>query len=299
MKRLNSLTTLIFGLITFLASFLPVELRAQAVTVPKHVGTQNLYKIGTQEHPVYALEYNIFLNKQAAYDDEISEYFDRTFMTAENPYLKDGQIKPGIVASIYRLGFAPNYTYAVINGHECDIIDGVYSNKIQKEFNAWREGPEWTKNPTLAEDCRYIWSLIRTGSHDSEDAKNLRDKYPQAQDLFHNFDTACCPAKYYTTGPDSDYLSYADCFASCDVNAQVWTKRILILPAITKNSEGDNEPRPKDQITSIEPVSGQQELRFGSELDLDTNHFSDQQFSNRTSEAYKPSDLAIGRTPAK
>ncbi|MFZ4116410.1 MAG: hypothetical protein ACOYK6_06765 [Chthoniobacterales bacterium] len=186
-------------LICFLAAstpLLPLRLMAKGTAAaPVYVAQENPFKIGVApERPVYAPEFVFFLEKKAAHKhcSVYSDYYDSAFMAVR---------WNGSTASIHRSGRSPNYTYSVIRGHEYDVICGLQSEKVQKEFNAWRNSREWTQNPTLEEDCQYITSIVQSNS---ADAAAIKARYPEAQELFAKFDkytytsiidTACsvCP----------------------------------------------------------------------------------------------------------
>ncbi len=91
-------------------------------------------------------------------------------------------------AAIYRTGTSGSYSYSVIPGHENDIIDAVYYQSIQQEFNGWRaaKAAELAKNPTRQELCDYINDKIAGQLDPSylEKATEIQSRYPQAE-VYH------------------------------------------------------------------------------------------------------------------
>ncbi len=140
-----------------------------------HVGTSNPYKIGTSDDPVTVDEYCAYLNTKAVADlckDDRGHYiipvpyhYDSSFMVVRT------WIGIGPTACIKRTGW-PHvlgwYSYSAIAGCNKEIIDGVQSQQVQEEFNAWRQ------NPLTTELCDYMSAEI---SGDTATSMAIKDRY--------------------------------------------------------------------------------------------------------------------------
>ncbi len=177
MKKINQIIQLLF---------LTIALCSSSLLAQQNLGTSNKYKIGTSDTPVLAPEYKDFLNAQSSSDRPWieSSYYDSSFMNASNNYSWQNNSK----AAIYRTGTSGNYSYSVISGHENDIIDAIYSQSIQQEFNSWRDAnaaeaaAKLLRNPTRQELCDYINDKIAGKLDPSylDKATEIQNCYPKA-----------------------------------------------------------------------------------------------------------------------
>ncbi|MCX6958340.1 MAG: hypothetical protein NT164_07380 [Verrucomicrobiae bacterium] len=187
MKKINQIIHLLFLSIALFSSALLAQQAPPVTAQGVHLGTKNKYSIGTSDTPVLAPEYKDFLNDKSSSDRPWieSSYYDSSFMNASNNWSWQNNSK----AAIYRTGTSGNYSYSVISGHENDIIDAVYSQRIQQEFNSWRDAnaaaAELAKNPTLQELCDYINDKIAGKLDPSylDKATEIQNRYPNAAGL--------------------------------------------------------------------------------------------------------------------
>jgi hypothetical protein len=263
---------------------------------PVHVGTQNPYKIGTQEQPVYAPEYVYFLKQKATHEWYIcwSSYFDPLFM--------DENKVQSPQSSIIRETRETMWIYSVVPGHEYDIIDAVKEKTVQQQFEAWRRNPEYTKCPTLEEDCVYINRFIEytgeTLAEEAEDALAISKRYPTAVDLFDKFQD------FYRVTSDGIYVTEGDCSSRSlkvyKLNHIIADSDELLKPAPGEQylrlhiseiynlvSTSNNEPFPNEPFP-INPVPI-------NPVPLRTEYY--QTKNNATSWDLQSSDLTISRTP--
>lgn len=244
---------------------------------PIHVGTQNSYKIGTPEQPVYAPEYVYFLKQKATHEWYVwySSYFDPLFM--------DENKVQSPQSSIIRDTRQTMWVYSVVPGHEYDIIDAVKEQKVQQQFEKWRKNTEYTKNPTLEEDCLYINRFQEcTGGILADDASAIRKRYPTAVDLFDKFQN------FYSVTSDGIYVTEDDCSSG--------TLKVYKLNHIIADSDELLKPAPGEQYLRL-PIS--EIYNFASLSNNNMPYFSQgyPENDNALSWDLQSSDLTISRTP--
>ena len=233
---------------------------------PVHVGTQNPYKIGTPEQPVYAPEYVYFLEQKAIHEWYIfySSYFDPLFMD-ENQVQRPQ-------SSIIRDARETMWMYFVVPGHENDIIDAVKEKKVQQQFEKWRKNPEYTKNPTLEEDCQYFnvaQELIQGTDTNTpswqirvNNAFEIKQRYPYAQELFEIFEKSF-PATYllhqqhikpddvthntpFQPAPGEQYLRLPTSEIYTLPTSEIPTSEIYIFASLSSNNISSNNTYPEN-----------------------------------------------------
>ena len=180
MKKTNQIIRLMLLTVALFSSSLLAQQAPPTAGQEVHLGIKNKYSIGTSDNPVLAKEYKDFLNEKSSKDRPWieSSYYDSSFMNASNNW--GWQNNPN--AAIDRVGTSGNYDYSVISGHENDIIDAVYSQSIQQEFNVWRAAKLAKKNPTRQELCDYINDKIagRLDASYLDKAVEIEARYPEA-----------------------------------------------------------------------------------------------------------------------
>ena len=193
MKKINQIIHLLLLTVALGSSALLAQQAPAASNEDIQLGAANRYTIGTSSNPVRATEYCDYLNAMAPNDRPWieSNYYDSSFMNTSKNW--SWQNNPN--AAIYRTGKSGSYSYSVISGHENDIIDGVYSQSIQQQFESWRaanaaaaaavKAAELAKNPTRQELCDYINDKIAGQLDPSylDKATEIQNRYPNAAGL--------------------------------------------------------------------------------------------------------------------
>lgn len=196
MKKISQIIHLLFLSIALFSSALLAQQAPPVTAQGVHLGTKNKYSIGTSDTPVLAPEYKDFLNAQSSSDRPWieSSYYDSSFMNASNNWSWQNNPKAAIYRDdtsgdfTYRDPTSGTYYYSVISGHENDIIDAVYSQSIQQEFNSWRDAnaaeaaAKLLRNPTRQELCDYINDKIAGKLDPSylDKATEIQNRYPKA-----------------------------------------------------------------------------------------------------------------------
>ncbi|MFZ4115482.1 MAG: hypothetical protein ACOYK6_02020 [Chthoniobacterales bacterium] len=277
-SRLKKITFFLLWLLAASTPLLPLGLMPEGTAVnPVYVAQENPFKIGVApERPVYAPEFVFFLEKKAAHEyfGLYPDDFDSTFMslTLTGTGYEDRNLSTASI--ICRLFDRLQCTYSVINRHEYDIICGLQSEKIQKKFNAWRNSPEWIQNPTLEEDCHYIIALIQS---DSAGAEAIKNRYPEAQELFDQFDrnvTGIPICNYYYDRKYTKNEPIQVAFGFYPNNSNTFSKKIFIDFSISSDPIQSFKGYEyfTARKTGAHTAAGEEEVRFTpSELYFSSN----------------------------
>ena len=143
---------------------------------------------------------------------------------------------------------------------------------MQQQFEKWRKNPEYTKNPTLEEDCQYFnvaQELIQGTDTNTpswqirvNNAFEIKQRYPYAQELFEIFEKSF-PATYllhqqhikpddvthntpFQPAPGEQYLRLPTSEIYTLPTSEIPTSEIYIFASLSSNNISSNNTYPEN-----------------------------------------------------